>query len=393
MKRAASSLTILFVSTLTFGQVFTSPSSSGSASSSAVQVVYVVDGSTLTTYNVDPQTFQATQVGTLTLQQSTYPSAITSPDGRFLYYTAYQNTSQQGEKLYVYRTNVLGVPQTPPVQEHSINGIYGFAITPAETFLYAIRSSPAGPAYNNYMILRYVLDRGTGKISQPQTEATYTLGSGLGGSEFCSPSIFGFSASGNEMYDVVGCSYHGGNSATYYERSLDRQTGMLGPDQQVFGTNSSNGSYSYAQFVKDLIFNFVMPNDYQQGVNYLDIYPQLNASTPLIHCTATMLQACGYDSGVAHPSGQYVFMLNAQGTTEVDRVELSQKKIVGPTGSMPYAVQQFSPDGTIAYAAPYSTGALQIDIYGFNLSTGALTTGGTISAATNLDWWLAAERH
>ena len=85
-----------------------------STPSSAVQVVYVVDGSTLTTYNVDPQTLQATAVGTLTLPQSTYPGVVTSPNGRFLYYSAYLNDSQQDHELYVYDTNASGVPgQTP----------------------------------------------------------------------------------------------------------------------------------------------------------------------------------------------------------------------------------------------------------------------------------------
>jgi hypothetical protein len=142
------------------------------------------------------------------------------------------------------------------------------------------------------------------------------------------------------------------------------------------------------------MFDFGMPNNYEQGVNFVNIYQvQPNVSTPQVNCTASMLQACGYDLGLPHPSGKYVFMFNAQGATEVDKVELSQKKIVGPTSSTPYEVQQFSPDGTIAYAANDVNGALDIEIYGFSVSTGALTAGGLISVPSDLDSWFTAQRY
>ena len=55
----------------------------GSPPSSAVEVLYVVDNSVLTTYNIDPQTFQATAVGTTTMPSAKYVSIQTSSDGRF----------------------------------------------------------------------------------------------------------------------------------------------------------------------------------------------------------------------------------------------------------------------------------------------------------------------
>lgn len=361
--------------------------------SSAVQVVYVVDGSTLTTYNVDPKTLQATQVGAITLQQSVYPNVTTSPDGRFLYYTAYLNYSQQGQRIYVYDTDASGAPGSSPVQVLNTAATYSMLVDPAGQFLYAVRAGTAGTQYTPYAIVRFVIDPGTGKISQPVNEAKYELPSGAGGSESCGLSILGLNAAGSEMYDEVGCGYHGGSSATYYERTVNSQTGVLGPDVQVYSWNNATEGFELVQFAKNLVFDFVMPNNYQQGVNYVNIYQlQPNVTNPLVDCTASMLQACGYDGGHAHPSGQYVFMFNATGATEVDKVEVSQKKIVGPTSSTPYEVQAFSPDGTIAYAANDVNGALEIEIYGFSLSTGALTTGGTISVPSDLDSWFTAER-
>jgi hypothetical protein len=394
MRRSALFLTILCCSCFVLAQTSNPKSSSNAGTSSAVQVVYVVDGSTLTTYNVDPQTFQATQAGAITLPQSVYPYITTSPNGRFLYYSAYLNTLQQGKRLYVYDTNASGAPGSSPVQVLNTGGLYGMLVDPAGKFLYAVYAGAAGTQYTPYKIVRFLVDSSTGKISQPVTEARYSLPSGAEGTEYCGLLILGLNAAGSKMYDEVNCGYHGGSSATYNERSVNLQTGVLGADVQVYSWNNASEGGEFVQFVNNLAFDFATPNNYQQGVNYVNIYQaHPNVTTPQVNCTASMLQACGYDAGRAHPSGEYVFMFNSQGATEVDKVEPSQKKIVGPTSSIPYEVQQFSPDGTIAYAANDVNGALEIEIYGFSVSTGSLTAGGTISVPSDLDSWFTAQRH
>jgi hypothetical protein len=109
-----------------------------------------------------------------------------------------------------------------------------------------------------------------------------------------------------------------------------------------------------------------------------------------------MLYACGNAGGAkVHSSGQYLFMELAQGqqtTTEIDRVDLNQKEI-GNTGNLiPLAVQQFSPDGTLVYAQKYARPAYFIEIYGFDVSTGAVTAGGAISVPNVLNSYFVAER-
>src|SRR5258708_16807982 len=112
--------------------------SNGSALSPAVQVVYTIDGSTLTTYNLDPQTLQAAEVGTITPSESTYPYLITSPNGRFLYYEAVQDYSGTGRNLYVYDTNGSGLPGTTPVQKIKAQWLFGMATHPNGQFLYMV---------------------------------------------------------------------------------------------------------------------------------------------------------------------------------------------------------------------------------------------------------------
>jgi hypothetical protein len=392
MRRASLFLTIFCCSCFALAQ--TSSPISNAETSSPVQVVYVIDGSTLTTYNVNPQTLQATQAGMITLRESVYPSLVTSASGRFLYLMAYANTSQQGKRLYVYDTDASGAPGSSPVQILNGSGLYGMLADPAGKFFYTVYAGTAGTQYAPYAIVRYLVDSSTGKISQPVKEAKYELPSGAGGTEYCGLLILGFNAAGSKMYDEVNCGYHGGASATYNERTVNPETGGLSADVQVYSWNNATEGGEFVQFVKNLVFDFATPNNYEQGVSYVDIYQrQPNVSMPRLHCPASMLQACGYDGGRAHPSGQYVFMFNVQGATEVDKVELSSKRIVGPTSSTPYEVQQFSPDGTIAYAANDVNGALEIEIYGFSLSTGELTAGGAISVPSDLDSWFTAERH
>jgi hypothetical protein len=374
------------------------PSSSQSISgtqSSPVQVVYVIDGSTLTTYDVDPQTLNAAQVGSLTLPNSTYPGLITSPDGKSLYYVAYDSTAKQNQHIWVYATDASGAPRTPPLQVINAKGVYGMQIDPTGNFLYAVHFGAGGsPFTNTYTIQRFARNTTSGRIGDSLVEAKYSLPSGAGGTESCGVSILGFNAASTRFYDEVGCGYHGGSSATYYERVLNPQTGVLGPDLQVYSWNNATEGFEYVQFVKNLVFDFVSPNNYQQGVDSLNIYPlQRNTNKPLLTCHASMLEACGYAGGVAHPSGKYVFMEITQDSTQIDKVELSARKIVDTSYYIPYQFRQFSPDGTLVYGTLNSSPGFYIEIYGFNISTGAVRAGGIIGVPATFDPWFAAERH
>jgi hypothetical protein len=252
-----------------------------------------------------------------------------------------------------------------------------------------------GTLYSTYTLKRYTVDSNTGKMTQPHIEAQYQLPNGAGGSEYCGLIVLGFNKSGDTLYDEISCGYHGGSSATYYERSVNLQTGALGPDAQIYSWNNATEGGELVQFVGNLMFDFVTPNNYQPGVSSVDIYPaKPNTSTKLVHCTATMLQACGYASwGTTHPSGNYVFMAISQDTTQIDKVELSQKKIVDTGSYIPYRFSQFSPDGTMAYGRlDMSDGSSYVEIYRFNVATAEVTQGGIIYMPT-YDPFFAASRY
>jgi hypothetical protein len=380
------------LSAFSFAQRSTQVSSS--PHSSAVQVVYVVDGSTLTTYNVNPHTLQATAVGTLTLPESTYPAVVTSPNGRFLYYSAYLNDSQQGHELYVYDTNASGVPGQSPVQQLKATHLSELVVDPSGKFLYRIAVGATSQQLTTpYAIVRNSINPENGKLSAPVTEATYTLNSNVSGND-CYLSVLGFNAAGTTMYDGIFCSGpHGSGSTTYNQRSVNPQTGTLGPDQQDYNYSYYAGSeYASVQFAGGLMFAFVSYSDQGPNANLVDVYQLPNVTTPQINCTMSMLAVCGdFIFGLAHRSAKYVFLTDPTSVTDIGAVNLSTQQIT-QTSSIPCEVQQFSPDGTIAYGVNDVNGALEVQVYGFNVSTGDVTQGGTISVPSDLDSWFPAER-
>src|SRR5262249_2785011 len=130
MFRLAHFFLFVCLAAITYAQT-TSPSST-------LQLVYVVDGSTLTTYNIDPETLQSTPVGTTNLPESVVIGLIPSPDGHILYYSAYQNLAQEGEMLYVYKTNSLGVPDGQPIQTLHAKGLFSYLVDPTGKFFYLV---------------------------------------------------------------------------------------------------------------------------------------------------------------------------------------------------------------------------------------------------------------
>lgn len=368
----------------------------GGGGGAAVQVVYVVDGSTLTTYDVNSQTLQARQAGTVTLPQAVYPNMIASPDGHFLYYSAYADLNQTGLKLWVYATNSSGVPQNPPVQE--LDNVSAPKINPAGTLAYTVSVGPSttanGIQTTSYQIVSYQRDPATGLLSNPTIQATYDLETDVSALN-CSLSLDGFSPLGDELYNQAYCGApHGSASATYNERSVNPATGALGPNQQIFSWQYGSGGAN-VQFARNLLFDFAMSNPTIDVPNFVNVYPvQPNTSTPVAQCTSTMQAVCGsFQLGNAHPSGQYAFLTDLQNVTQILRVDTTAMQLT-PTGiSIPYEVQQFSPDGQVAYGVNDVNGAVIIEIYGFNSSSAAVTRGGTIQVPSTLDSWFVSERY
>jgi hypothetical protein len=375
---------------LTFAQNALANNPAAQASSTPIQVVYVIDGTSLLTYNVDPQTLNATQVGTpITVGGLTgYGVLIPSPNDHSVYYVA--PNAQGTDHLWVYATDASGVPQAPAIQVMTVKGFWGMQLDPLSNFAYLVSKSPNNSSYQaTYYMKRYTVDPVSGKLSQPLVEATYLLPDDPSGAD-CGLELFGFNPAATTFYDGVICNNHDNNTGTYYKRTLNSQTGALGPDVQIYSWNSG---YEGVSFVHNLMFDFVTPNDFQQGIDYVNIDPVKPNTTPVVHCTANMLEACGNAGGFVHPSGKYLFMQISQDTTQIERVELGQHKIVDTGNYIPYPFGRFSPDGSLVYAILNQSSGYLIEIYGFNATSSAVRPGGAIYVPSGFDSYFAAERY
>jgi hypothetical protein len=366
-----------------------------SPASSPVQVFYIAAGSTLYTYNVNPQTLQATQVGTITLPESVYPNLVASPNGRFLYYTAYLNDNDQGHRLYVYDTNGDGAPGASPVQKLTAQQLSGVWVHPNGKFLYSIAVGAENQQQQTtpYSILRNLVNPENGKLSQTVTEANYTLETGSS-SNNCYLWLFGFNPTGTVLYDGVLCSGpHGSGSATYNQRTVDLQTGALGPDEEIYYYSEyAAGENVVVQFANNLMFAFVSYYNQGPNANLVDVYQTSNASTPAINCSATMWVICGdFNNALAHPSGQYVFLSDTSNVTEIGAVNLNTQQI-SQTSSLPYDVGKFSPDGSIVYGVNETDGEWEFEIDGFDVGTGQVRQGGTVNEPSDYAGLWTAER-
>jgi len=355
------------------------------------QVLYVADGANLYTYDVDPQTFQPSLMGTIPLPKPQVNGLAASSDGRFLYVMASDPYPATNNRIYVYDTTGYGVPgmalQSVPATNES-----SMFVDPTDSFLYAVHMGTQTTQNQTlpWSIYRYEVNATNGELTHGVNETTYWLPNQ--GTNFCSLSIVGMNARDTEMYDYEFCATHEGANGFYHERTVSPQTGALGAPQQIFAWSAdTDGNPDSVQIVKGLLFAFAYPVAYQP-YNELQVYP-VATNQPLIDCTSTMLAACGSDIGVAHPSAKYVFYTNAQdNTTEVDALDPSSKQIVS-TGTMFSTptpnVLKFSPDGSVVYSWEPTTST--ISIYGFNASTAAINTGGSVRESGTISI-LPAER-
>lgn len=80
---------------------------------SSIEVVYVLSGTTILTYNVDRQSLNYTQVGTLSVSgASTFQDLVPSPNDHFIYVTAAD--ANQITHLYVYAPTRTALPNRLP---------------------------------------------------------------------------------------------------------------------------------------------------------------------------------------------------------------------------------------------------------------------------------------
>ncbi len=366
----------------------------GQSSAVPVEVVYVLT-STLQTYNVNPQTGYATQEGEgITLENTTGGAIVVpSPNDHFLYVTGYNGD----EYLWVYATDANGVPEVPPIQTVKLDNDSALSINPDGTLAYIGHATQNSHGEMVDSIYVFEINSTTGMVKEPGTlVATYPPNGPCGsGAEYPGVYLAGFNTNGSQIYDVWSCPYYDTESATYYSRPVNQQTGALGPETEILEWSNTNEGADLVNITPSAALVFNIPNDYNRGINSLSVYPLSGGNSPLFTCSAAMLEACGYAaSETADRSGKYVFFQISKNRTEITKLELAEKEIVDTGNYIDGFVMGFSPDDVLVYAQDEaSSNPWVFPIYVFDPATGGVSyTGGEISLQSPVDQLIPALR-
>lgn len=373
-------------------------SAQASSSTSSIQIVYVLAGSTVQTYHVDPQTGFPTQQGQgVILPTATDPALVASKNDRFLYVTGYD--SQIREHFWVFATDSTGVPQLPAIQEIKFPNTGGFEIHPDGTLAYAVESGPNSKGEIVAAIRKFSVNPTTGMVREYEKAAAIDPPNGpcSPASQFPGPgmSLLGFNSSGTQMYTQWYCPYPDSTSSFYYSRTVNQKTGAVGPNVPLFTWSDGSLGTDLVNITRSALLYFNVPDPYNVGLSSVKVYPPTGGKKPLFACTASMLEACGYGSyDWVDRSGNYIFIPISPDTTQITKLELQKKKIVDTGYYVSGIVWAFSPDDALVYAEdgqlmnPYI-----FYVYVFNPATGGVTyTGGQISSPGVVDAVVTALR-
>jgi hypothetical protein len=382
MRRCYSSIAAIL-----FGFLISSVGLQGAVlkpSSSAVEVAYLLAGSTVYTYGVDRTTGNPTEEGSGTMLDSVSNTVLLpSANDHFIYVTG--NDSSNVEWLWVYATDNTGTPQLPAVQALNLTdggfATYDFVISSNGDLAYAAESMYNAQFYTLAKIAEFTIDPATGVATKSaKAAATYKQNGPclLSASAFFF--LYGFNPAGNVLYDYWDCDYPFSNlSANYYRRPVNQSTGALGQDSQIFSWADGNEGQDVVNITPNAVVYFSIPNNTSYGTASVNVYP-LNGSASF-SCTDAMLEACGYGIwNYVDPAGNFDLIEVAPDVSEVTKIEATAKKLVDTTNYVQGVFLGFSPDDALIYTQQENqTNPWLYPIYVFDRNTGAVTyTGGEI---------------
>jgi hypothetical protein len=340
----------------------------------AVDVLYALQNSNVLTYDVDPNTLQATLVGSpLTLSGALeYGQIVPGAAGHFLYILTGSQYTQLS--ISVYATDTDGVPQRPAVQTLNTSNFSQLIIDPNGKFAYAIQTRVDGFEGTGYRVRMFTIDATTGMLTESsQVQGTY------GPSLYCGPNFVEFVSHGSALLDEYVCSYPGNTFGITYNSRTVSDTGQLGPEVAFFGFESSGLNSDIVRFGQGTINDLHVNTELITSVRIfpLAVFPK----KPLIDCEASMLNVCAHATSFwQDTTGEYLW-LQLPDRYEIVKVDLASKRIVEVGSSLEvFGTPVFSPDDKIFYMVAYDINGLStIKIYGFDFATGGITTGGEIS--------------
>ena len=329
---------------------------------SSVEVLYVAERQnqsfTLLTYNVNPQTAVATQVGTMSVPSASI-DPLTIGSKHFVYIW-------NGSSVWVYPTNSKGIPAARATQQLKFNfayPVFSFVVDPDGKFAYAAIGWTDSQGNSDVSISLFTIDQTSGGLTSTQKVVatysnyyTYLIG-------------FSFGVSGHRLFArnfddgpytcMPGYDFYG----------VNQTTGDLGPLTSLIQQNADCGGTATVAVSDTLTAG--QSTCCSSGSGYLNITNVV--TNQQIGCQASDLAFCGDDSGVLafDPSSKNIFYPDADlKKTFVGHLDFTNSKLIhGPSTISGVPLIYFSPDNLLVYT--YKADWMRV--YTFQASTGKLS--------------------
>ena len=334
-----------------------------SAPAPSNEILYLLYGSTIATYAIDPNSLTATPIEqAIALTSGPFVQFDPSPDGRYLYDV--WSDAQNVQHLSVFQTSSAGAPQVPAIQVLNADSLSQFNMHPSGKFAYMLHVTLTASGYEASIRLFNV--KGTsGKLDE-----NLLVQGRYGPAPYWPAFLYGFSQNGSKLYDMSWSD----TGSMFRERPINLTTGVLGRDTTLLAVNGA----------AEVVIGKVIVEQHQNSVdpsqNYLDILPNApNPSKALIRCTAAMLPSCATATNVQLDKSNHFLFLTDPATQVVHIASINEAggKISDTGGSIPIPSQTpgfaFSPDGNILYAMATDG---NVHFYHFDQNSGALSEGG-----------------
>ncbi len=354
---------------------------------SSIEVLYVAENqageTSLLTYNVDPVTAVATQVGQTISVGAASVDPITVVDQHFVY--IWNSTN-----VWTYVTDANGAPNAKPEQHLTFSfphPVTSFAADPNGKFAYAgVSWWDTQSETNNATVYLYTISQSTGELTNlEEVVAQY------GPDPYIGLTGFSFDRSSTKLL----ASFFNNGPYTcewgYDYYPVDQGSGHLGSLQNIVEGGSCSGPSAVA--VSDSVAGGA-GGPCGQGCGGVGV-TQLS-SGKVINCTSSMLLFCGdavaFDGLYFDPVGRSLFFADTNThQTYIGNLNFNDATITQSDSSIPGNPKLFfSPDSTLVYAL-YGR---NIEIYALQSKTGSLTanTSAAVQGKVNIATAILANR-
>ncbi len=336
--------------------------------SSTVEVLYVAgpqgaSSVSLHTYNVNPKTAVATQVGSIPVHSGSI-DPLTIGTNHYVY--VWNSTG-----VWLYPANASGAPASTPSQHITFSfahPVYSFLVNPDGKFAYAAMVWGNYPS-NYASIVLFTIDQSTGKLTNTQqVVATYSH-------DYIGFIKFLFGAQGGKLFaeyldDGPHTSIFGYD---YYP--VNQTTGQLGKLQSMFYAQSYACTTSCNVTVTG---GLSAASSVCCGPGSGGITIARNSNGQTFGCDTSYQTFCGDDvAGLAiDPANTNLFFGDATvNETVISNIDFTTSKLTPSGSTIPGTPPiYFSPDSRLVY----TVNSNDIGIYAFHASTGIWSTTTTL---------------